>query len=341
MFNHDWFYYCYNLEKEKEKLLVFPTWKNTPQISYTNVPFYLHNSTNFNSKIDSYLLLSLYKNNMKFYCNNSTDIKSLLPHQQTNTYLPSNLFTKFVPLRKSSFISFFIDNMVDVPTCFKKSHSLTNKTFELPLLKFTNLIMRKGKREQALKIIIQAVNSLFLTLKQEKIDILGNYESWFNLYTYLTNVVSISQTYLSFDSVDSYNLIYNNHGLSDSKLINNDFFFRSFFLSRLSQITPVFSFFVYNVDKNIRKYSRGKSGKYVFIWKYIPSYKRLFITMRWIIKDIKFNGNKKLADRVTNSLLKLTLEPRNSFSFKSHFFAHNYVFRNLKKTLMTSLRTTA
>lgn len=337
----NWFYYCYNLEKEKEKLLVFPTWKNTPQTNYTNVPFYLHNSTNFDSKIDSYLLLSLYKNNMKFYLNNSTDVKSLLPYQQTSSYLPSNLFTDFVSLRKSSFISFFIDNMVDVPTCFKKSHSLMNKTFELPLLKFTNLIMRRGKREQALKIIIQAVNLLFLTLKKEKIDILGTYESWFNLYTYLTNTISTSQDYLSFTNTESYGLIYNNHGLSDSKLINNDFFFRNFFLSRLSQITPVFSFFVYNVDKNIRKYSRGKSGKYVFIWKYIPSYKRLFITMRWIIKDIKFNANRKLVDRVMDSLLKLTLEPRNSFSFRSHFFAHNYVFRNLKKTLMVNLRTTA
>jgi hypothetical protein len=43
-----------------------------------------------------------------------------------------------------------------------------------------------------------------------------------------------------------------------------DFTSQSFY-SKLTQFKPVFNFFVYNVDKNIKKFSRGKSGKYVFI----------------------------------------------------------------------------
>jgi hypothetical protein len=46
---------------------------------------------------------------------------------------------------------------------------------------------------------------------------------------------------------------------------NNIFFVKNFIFSKLIQLTPIFSFFIYNVDKNIKKFTRGKSGKYVFI----------------------------------------------------------------------------
>ena len=32
---------------------------------------------------------------------------------------------------------------------------------------------------------------------------------------------------------------------------------------------PMFSFYIYKVDKKIFKNTRGKSGKFTFIWKYI------------------------------------------------------------------------
>jgi hypothetical protein len=50
-----------------------------------------------------------------------------------------------------------------------------------------------------------------------------------------------------------------------SKTIDLDLYTKNILFRYLNMISPVFTFFIYNVDKNIRKYSRGKSGKHTFI----------------------------------------------------------------------------
>jgi len=40
---------------------------------------------------------------------------------------------------------------------------------------------------------------------------------------------------------------------------------RFVFKNLISPISPIFSYYIYSVDKNIRKFSRKKSGKYTFI----------------------------------------------------------------------------
>jgi hypothetical protein len=52
------------------------------------------------------------------------------------------------------------------------------------------------------------------------------------------------------------------------------------FFEALEEYFPIFSFYVRKVDKGVRKNSRGKSGKYVIIWKYTPPYKRLYVLLR-------------------------------------------------------------
>jgi hypothetical protein len=74
---------------------------------------------------------------------------------------------KYLYLRKSTFITFFIDNMIDVPICFKKSRSLKTKNFELPILKFSNFLMRQGKREKTAVMLFQALRLFIKTLKIE------------------------------------------------------------------------------------------------------------------------------------------------------------------------------
>jgi hypothetical protein len=53
--------------------------------------------------------------------------------------------------------------------------------------------------------------------------------------------------------------------LNNEKIVNNSFFLKNYLYFLISKISPVFSYFIYSVDKNIRKFSRGKSGKYTFI----------------------------------------------------------------------------
>ena len=58
--------------------------------------------------------------------------------------------------------------MIDVPICFKKSSSLKTKNFELPLLKFSNFLMKKGKKEKIFKFIFKAFRYFFKTFKFSK-----------------------------------------------------------------------------------------------------------------------------------------------------------------------------
>jgi hypothetical protein len=62
--------------------------------------------------------------------------------------------------------------------------------------------------------------------------------------------------------------------------------------------------------------------------------------MRWVAKDIKFYQNKKFQDRLFQTILNVALTPEKTFAWRSKTFSHNYVFKNFRKTLMSSLKTT-
>jgi hypothetical protein len=59
--------------------------------------------------------------------------------------------------------------------------------------------------------------------------------------------------------------MFNNFIFNNEKTAYPSLFIKNFFLEKISNLKPIFGYFIYNVDKNIRKYSRGKSGKYTFI----------------------------------------------------------------------------
>ena len=131
------------------------------------------------------------------------------------------------------------------------------------------------------------------------------------------------------------------YSLENFKVINNTFFIKNFLLNHLNKTFPIFLYSIYSVDKNVRKYSRGKSGKYSFVWKYIAPYKRLKLAMKLIAREIKFSLYRKLTDRISFTLEEIGLDYKNSFVWKAKVFSHNYVFKNYRKTLMSSLRTSS
>jgi hypothetical protein len=77
---------------------------------------------------------------MNLFFDNSNE-KLLFPKKIEYLSDDSSFFNDFNYIRNSSFIKFFINNMIDIPICFKKSKSLKLKNFELPLLKFCNFLM--------------------------------------------------------------------------------------------------------------------------------------------------------------------------------------------------------
>jgi hypothetical protein len=227
-----------------------------------------------------------------------------------------------------------------MPICFKKSKSLYSKTFELPLLKFTNLIMRGGARDQVIKNVTLAFTRCFTQIFKN-LNLL-NYTKWESLYSsILTSSYSVNQIFsnnLLNGSLD----LSSKHVLNEGNIVFSDsLFLNKFLFYKLNEFLPLFSFYIRKVDKSIRKHSRGKSGKYTIMWKYVPIYKRLYITTRWLLKDLKFQKSKTFSERLFKTLETFFTSPETSFVYKLRKFTHYFVFQNFKKTLFRTLKSTS
>ena len=336
-------YYVTNKDEIKE--IKIPYWQSLFLLNFnsSNFFFFFNNKCLNNNTTSSFF--ANYKNlNTKLY-NNYDDLKKMSLIGVNLNQNDLSFLTDFLYIRNSSFIKFFINNMIDVPVCFKKSISLKNRNFELPLLKFSNFLMKKGKKEKIIRLIFSSFRLFFKNTNISNFKNNSFFFSWFNLYIFELNLLNTNFLNVNHSSTFKFqeliNLKYNNTYLNNDKTINISFFIKNYLYFLLSKVSPIFSYFIYSVDKNIRKYSRGKSGKYVFIWKFIAPYKRIHSAVRWLIKDIKFNQSKTFNERLFKTFDSLMFSPEKSFSWKSKIFSHNYVFKNFRKSLMTSLRTTS
>jgi hypothetical protein len=107
----------------------------------------------------------------------------------------------------------------------------------------------------------------------------------------------------------------------------------------LKKLNLLFIFYIYKVDKNIYKNSRGKSGKHTFVWKYVPPYKRMSTMLHWISKEIKITQSKNLKSKIFLTLSKLAKSPTKTWIFRVGRFSLNYVYYNLRKTLSETYKT--
>jgi len=185
---------------------------------------------------------------------------------QTNTSRSEVVKTipDFSYFRHSTIMSFFMQNQVDVPLCFDKSASLFTKSFELPHLKFNNLLMRSGKSNLVNRTLTSVL--LHYTSQTKPLNIDAEPIDWFSL-------MFISKYNIKFDyntsgtlMLDEFYSLPNNRAIfcNNYKIKSNTFLLDTM-LSYFKTYNPIFSFYVRKVDKNIRKNSRGKSGKYSLV----------------------------------------------------------------------------
>jgi hypothetical protein len=181
------------------------------------------------------------------------------------SYIQSpHIFSNFLFLRQSTITSFFTTNLIDMPICFKKSKSLYSKTFELPLLKFTNLIMRGGLREQVIKNMTLSFTRCFSQIFKN-INLI-NFTKWEYLYSHLLTVTYSNNKSFSSSLLNTALDLHSKHTLVEEHIVFNDsLFLNKFLFYKLNEFLPLFSFYIRKVDKSIRKHSRGKSGKYTIM----------------------------------------------------------------------------
>jgi hypothetical protein len=125
----------------------------------------------------------------------------------------------------------------------------------------------------------------------------------------------------------------------NSKFILDKWNFYKWLFKNVYQILPMFSFYIYKVDKKIFKNTRGKSGKHTFIWKYVTPYKRMFLVMHWLLKELRVKQGRSLTDRLDLLLKSIIVSPKTTWAYKVKKFSHNYVYRNSRQTLAETYRT--
>jgi hypothetical protein len=159
--------------------------------------------------------------------------------------------------------------------------------------------MQKGKKEKAIKILNFNLHQFFYLnsshlLLCEKISNLSSFtnnrDDWLFFYInllYLFKKEETLQTTRFLLNAEDQNRLelnlsekeklefrdkvlfkkYSHNTFYNHRVKENDstFFIKNFLYNKLTEFKPIFNFFVYNVDKNIKKFSRGKSGKYTFV----------------------------------------------------------------------------
>lgn len=224
---------------------------------------------------------------------------------------------KLFNLNFSSFVFFFNKYNMIIPKTLTKIPSLRRLEGSNSLNVFIRYLTRHGLKNFSVKLIL-----IFIF-------------KFLRLYGF------------SYNKVDNYNytkllLCFINPSLNSltcnvKQSISN---LKSLFSTSFNSINLIFTFFIYKVDKHIYKNSRGRSGKFTFIWKYLTPYKRHMRICYWLLKEVRINAGKTLNERIFSVIHNFLINPNNSLIWKIKKFSLNYTYYNLRNSLLETYKTT-
>ena len=280
---------------------------------------------------------NFFKYNFKYrlFPENLTDSKEL----RAEDYGLEDVFYEFEYLHYSTFIMFFSENQIDVPRCFRKTKSVRRRINENDFLKFNNYFMRHGLRYMSWSLLSGILYDLNRLLWVRQFSDSPRITSWKVIFLQLSSLSTNSKQPYFYGSLKkdytSYGRVFNQAG----KQIDFRLLVQKQLLKNMLQMSPTFSFYIYKVDKQIFKNTRGKSGKFTFIWKYVSSYKRLSLVMFWLMKEVRVRPGRTIFDRMHSVFTDLLLHPQATWIYRVKKFSNNYVYYNSRKTLGETYRT--
>ena len=282
------------------------------------------------------------------FCNNQDDLLQIKEHCTRNFFLKFqyNYFLKeahdvsqiLVNIKESRFKAFFKDLDIDTPCILNKTKSLKRLGGATHLNKLSAYLLRSGKKLKVLKVLLYILNGVSDTIKS---SFFLDYKSlnWRSLYFTTVTYLHKSSALFKFSNLP-YNTLSLNYKLSRDEiskleyLTTNELIFQTF-----KKFNFLFSFYIYKVDKQIYKNSRGKSGKYTFVWKYVAPYKRNLLALHWLIKEMRITSGKTIYSRVTQVLNNFLFNTNHTWIWKIKRFSLNYTYFNLRRTLGETYRT--
>lgn len=125
--------------------------------------------------------------------------------------------------------------------------------------------MRNGQRVKISKIFNIALYNQYMKVSSNDERVLKTNYSWKTIFLLLNFTNKLNNTALSFSLIKDETTNYN-HTLSPiHKSIESVWDFNKWLFKNMYNLVPMFSFYIYKVDKKIFKNTRGKSGKFTFI----------------------------------------------------------------------------
>lgn len=248
------------------------------------------------------------------------------------------IHNKYNHLSTLTFYEFFSEHQIDIPSCFKKSYSLLRPQRELTIVSFITYFMRHGLKLKTQTLFISSLQKFFSLHLSPTFNL--SPLSWKFIYSTLQNsFYTDSKLYTNTLHYTNQVINYNHYLNISSKNVSNHSNVFNLLYKNILNFLPLFSFYIYKVDKKIFKNTRGKSGKFTFIWKFLTPYKRLNWAMYWLSKEIKLKSGKTLHNRFQTLFSDILFNPHNTWVSKVKRFSYNYVYRNCRSTLAENYRT--
>lgn len=229
-------------------------------------------------------------------------------NQVNHSKLRSNIYDKSFQKTPKNSVS-----VSPTPTIVYRSREHLHK-------KFYRMFIRHGNIEQIFKLFTNFWVECSTTYRS-KIDRHTTLKLLIARTTFINNSVKIREVCLAPGAI-----------LNQSKSVEQ------LFPQLLLDYLPTFTFKVQKVDKNVQKFSRGKSGKYSLIWSYLPPQRRWLIVLQWLKKELLFQKNQTLQDRINQSFTTLLNKPGDTLLVNTRRFVHNFVFRKFRKVIVNLIR---
>jgi len=278
-----------------------------------------HANTNFLFKHYTYNSLTVFTQIPPLFFKNKALIKrnvntpyalkifSTQNHQIFTSNLINIIKQSFIHLTINFFKLFFTSSQVEVPKSLLNLSILKKAVNLTYVFKFNKFLTKHGNFYKSLITLSKA------------------WSTSLQLYSQYTN--------LNFNP-NCFPILYPLHVTTTDTFTYQPNLTLSNFLARfVRNVQPVYTVYTYKVSKNIYKNTRGKSGKFMFLLKYVPVYKRFFIIANWLIKELRVLVQRKLKNRLMQLIHQMSNAPSNMWISRLNNFSHNYVYRNCKSTL--------
>lgn len=245
--------------------------------------------------------------------------------------------------------SFFKDLGVNTPYILNQTKSLKRTVNHTNFLSLAVYLARKGKKVTCINLVSNLILSILYEIKNEPIIYrnmlnLQNFLFFYSMFHFKSSTNN-SYSYAAQDFFSlkvAFKLKLPNETYLDSDLLykSEDLNPKSLYNLSLKKLNFLFAFYIYKVDKNIYKNSRGRSGKFTFVWKYVAPYKRHKLIAHWLMKEVRVAPGKTLEERLKIILRNFLVSPKDTLVWKVNRFSVNYVYYYLRRSLGETCRTT-